>query len=173
VVALQEEATNHPQVAAVKSRGGERCGRKACLEHVRCDPMKANESEPPLTCRNELDDIKTRLATLAWDESGGSLSTAQTVSGMEVARAWVRLLHGTWEPVVPRDGLPLVFNRWLAGYGRSPSGRNREDQSTDAGHRGGPSGSSDEGSVMGLERSGWAVQARPLGNRVAVGRTNG
>ena len=49
--------------------------------------MKANESEPPLTCRNELDDIKTRLATLAWDESGGSLSTAQTVSGMEVARA--------------------------------------------------------------------------------------
>jgi hypothetical protein len=135
--------------------------------------MKANESEPPLTCRNELDDIKTRLATLAWDESGGSLSTAQTVSGMEVARAWVRLLHGTWEPVVPRDGRPLVFNRWPAGYGRSPSGRNREDQSTDAGHRGGPSGSSGEGSVMGLERSGWAVQARPLGNRVAVGRTNG
>ena len=52
-------------------------------------------------------------------------------------------------------------------------GRPYEGESTDAGHRGGPSGSSDEGSVMGLERSGWAVQARPLGNRVAVGRTNG
>jgi hypothetical protein len=28
VVALQGEATNRPQAAAVKSRGGERCGKK-------------------------------------------------------------------------------------------------------------------------------------------------
>jgi hypothetical protein len=33
---------------------------------------------------------------------GGVLSTAQTVSGMEVARAWFRLWHGTWEPVAQK-----------------------------------------------------------------------
>jgi hypothetical protein len=27
--------------------------------------------------------------------------TAQTASGMEAARAWPGLLHGTWEPVAP------------------------------------------------------------------------
>jgi hypothetical protein len=135
--------------------------------------MKANESKPLMTCRNLLDDIKTRFVILAWDKSGGSLLTAQMVSGMEVARAWVRLLHGTWEPVVLRDGQLVVCDLRLAGYGRTPSGRNREDKSTDAGHRGGPSGSSDEGSVMGPERSGRAVQARLLGNHVAVGGANG
>jgi len=135
--------------------------------------MKANESKPLMTCRNLLDDIKTRFAILAWDKPGGSLLTAQTVSGMEVARAWVRLLHGTWEPVVLRDGQPVAFGLRLTGYGRIPSGRNRKDKSTDAGHRGGSSGSSDEGPVMGLERSGRAVQARLLGNHVAVGGANG
>jgi len=30
---------------------------------------------------------------------GGVLSTAQAVSGMEAARAWFGLWHGTWEPV--------------------------------------------------------------------------
>jgi RND superfamily putative drug exporter len=35
------------------------------------------------------------------DESGGSLLTAQVASGVEVARAWLGLLHGTWEPVAP------------------------------------------------------------------------
>jgi hypothetical protein len=31
VVAVQAEATNHPRVAAVKSRGGERRGRRRAL----------------------------------------------------------------------------------------------------------------------------------------------
>jgi hypothetical protein len=31
VVALQGEITNHPQAAAVKSCGGERCGRRRAL----------------------------------------------------------------------------------------------------------------------------------------------
>ena len=33
--------------------------------------------------------------------------------------------------------------------------RPHEDESTDAEHRGGPTRSSDEGPVMGLERRGW------------------
>jgi hypothetical protein len=131
--------------------------------------MKANESKPWMTCRNLLDDIKSGSAWLTRDEPGGSLLTAQVVSGMYAARAWVRLLHGTWEPVVPRDGQPVAYGLRLAGYGRIPSGRNRKDKSTDAGHRGGPSGSSDEGPVMGLERSGRAVQMRLLVNHEVCG----
>jgi len=41
-----------------------------------------------------------------------------------------------------------------AGERETPSGRNRKGQSTDAGHRGGPARSSDEGPVMGLEPRG-------------------
>ena len=64
VVALQEEATNHPRAAAVKSRGGERCGKRRAFERVRYDPMKANESEPQMKCRKE-DDIETELRAVA------------------------------------------------------------------------------------------------------------
>ncbi len=63
---------------------------------------------------------------------------ARTAPGMEVAGLSCRLLHGTWEPVVPMQR--ETRNR-----------RPRERQSTDAGHRGGVIRSSDEGPVMGLE----------------------
>jgi hypothetical protein len=173
VVALQEGATNHPEVRRSRAVRAERCGRRRAIERVRCDPMKANVSKPWITCRNGVDDIKSGSVLLTRDEPGGCLFIDQVVSGMNAARAWVRLLHGTWEPVVPRDGRPVVCDLRLTGYGRIPSGRNREDKSTDAGHRGGPSGSSVEGPVMGLERSGRAVQARLLGNHVVVGGANG
>jgi hypothetical protein len=175
VVAVQAEITNHPKVRRSRAVRVERCGKRRVFERVRCDPMKANESKPQMTCRNALDDIKTKLAFLAWDEPGGCLFIDQVVSGMDAARAWVRLLCGTWEPVVSWDGQPVVCDLRLAGYGRIPSGRNREDKSTDTGHRDGPTGSSDEGPVMGLERSGRAIQTGLLGNRdvVVVGGTNG
>ena len=44
------------------------------------------------------------------------------------------------------------------------SGKNREDQSTDAEHRGGAACSRVEGSVMGLDRRGCVVQPRPQAN---------
>ena len=53
-----------------------------------------------MTCRKRRDDIKTEAESLPWEEPGGNLLTAQVVSGMEVARAWLRLLCGTWEPGV-------------------------------------------------------------------------
>jgi hypothetical protein len=173
VVALQEEATNHPQVAAVKSRGGERCGTRRACERVRYDPLKANVSEPQMTCRNSLDDIKSGSALLTCDEPGGSLLIGQVVSGIYAARAWVRLLHGTWEPVVLRDRQLVAFGLRLAVSGKVSSGRNCEGRIPVVGHRGGPSGSSDEGPVMGLERSGRAVQARLLVNHDVVGGANG
>jgi RNA-directed DNA polymerase len=40
VVALQGEATNRPQAAAIKSRGGKRCGKRRAFERVRCDPRR-------------------------------------------------------------------------------------------------------------------------------------
>ena len=52
-----------------------------------------------MTCRKFIDDIKTDGAIQRRDESGGYLSTAQVVSGMQVARALFGLWYGTWEPV--------------------------------------------------------------------------
>ena len=52
-----------------------------------------------MTCRNALDDIETGQEGLVRDEPGGYLSTAQVVSGTELARARSGLWHGTWEPV--------------------------------------------------------------------------
>ena len=69
---------------------------------------------------------------------------ARTALGMKVAGLSCRLLHGTWEPVVPMQR--ETRNR-----------RPRERQSTDAGHRGGVIRSSEEGPVMGLERRGGPV----------------
>jgi len=169
VVALQGEATNHPQAAAVKSRGGERCGKRRAIEHVRCDPMKANESKPLMTCRKALDDIKTGYVSLSRDEPGGCLFIDQVVSGMEAARAWVRLLDRTWEPVVLRDDQLVAFGLRLAVSGKVSSGRNREGRIPVVGHRDGPSRSSDEGPVMGLERRGRAIQTTLSVNREVCG----
>jgi hypothetical protein len=43
------------------------------------------------------------------------------------------------------------------GKGKGASGSNREAESTEAPERGGLPRSSDEGSVMGLERRGWVI----------------
>jgi hypothetical protein len=173
VVALQEGAANHPKVRRLRAVRAERWGKRRACERVGYDPMKASESEPQMKCRNALDDIKSGECSFSRDESGGCLFIDQVVSGMHAARAWVRLLHGTWEPVVSWDDRPVVCDLRLVGRGRTPSGRIREGKSTDARHRGGSSGSSVEGPVMGLERSGRAVQARSSVNHEVVGGTDG
>ena len=48
--------------------------------------------------------------------------------------------------------------------GKATSGSHREDESTEAGRRGGAARRSDEGPVMGLERGGCVVQPRPPAN---------
>jgi hypothetical protein len=103
VVALQEEATNHPKVRRSRAVRAERCGKSRAFERGRYDPMKANESKPQMTCRNALDDIKNGYVMWTRDEPGGCLFIGQVVSGMEVARAWPGLWCGTWEPVVSRS----------------------------------------------------------------------
>ena len=85
-----------------------------------------------------------RLVVLR-DKSRGILFTAWAASGIKVARPWIRLLYGTWEPVVP---MLREKSKW----------RTHEDESTDAEHRGGAARSSDEVSVMEMERRGCIVR---------------
>ena len=56
-------------------------------------------SEPLMTCRKRSDDIKTEESRYLGSSLGETLLTAQAVSGIKVARAWLRLWCGTWEPV--------------------------------------------------------------------------
>lgn len=169
MVALQGVIANRPRTAAVKSRGWKRRGRRRAFERVRCDSMKANESEPQMKCRKALDDIRTGSWSSPRDKSGGCLFIGQTVSGMYAARARVRLLHGTWEPVVLRGDRLVACGLRLVVSGKVSSGRNREGRIPVVGHRGGPSGISDEGPVMGLERSGRAIQTKLLVNHEVCG----
>ena len=60
-----------------------------------------------------------------------------------------------WNRRTCRSGI-LGRNGW--GVGSSPSGRNREEQSTDPEHRGGPSRSSEEVPVTGMERRGRIIR---------------
>jgi len=58
-----------------KARGTPRCVRF----------KKMNASEPPMTCRNDKDGIKTEVGLLLQEEPGRYLVTAQAVPGIEVA----------------------------------------------------------------------------------------
>lgn len=58
-------------------------------------------SEPLMTCRKRIDDIKTEGESFLREEPGGNLSTAQAVSGIKAARVQFRLWCGTCEPVAP------------------------------------------------------------------------
>ena len=89
-----------PQAASAKSRGGERCG-KGVPPGRQVGVRKANASKPLMTCRKRSNGIKTEGESLPREESGSNLLTAQAVPGMKVARAWPRLLSGTWEPATP------------------------------------------------------------------------
>ena len=106
--------------------------------------VESNASEPPMTCRKRRDDVKTGGESLTRDESGGSLLTAQAASGIKAARMRSRLLCGTWEPVAP-----------MAREKRKRKPLKRE--STEVGHRDGATCSSEEGSVMELERRGCPI----------------
>jgi hypothetical protein len=85
-----------------------------------------------------LDDIKTRMVLLSWDEPIGNLLTGWAVSGIEMARARFGLLCGTARTCVVMLRKPVKSS-------------NLKAQSTNAQHRGGLTRSSDEGSVMDLE----------------------
>jgi hypothetical protein len=105
-VALRGEAANHRKLlrsrAVVVSVAGKVAplsaagmGQEGERERTTADVSKGN------------DEIETGLAWMVRDEPGGYPSTAQVVSGMEVARAWSGLWCGTCEPVVLRLRRPV------------------------------------------------------------------
>lgn len=171
VAALQEEATNHPEVRRSRAVRAERCGKRRTDECVRYDPMKTSESEPPTKCRNAQDDVETRHGAQAWEEPGGYLSycpgDVRHIGGVSAGQAPLRNM-GTCRLAGERL---MAFGLRPPLPGKAPSGRNRKGRDPDARHRGGPSGSSDEGSVTGLEQSGRAIQARTEVNHAARGRS--
>jgi len=124
-----------------------------------------------MKCRKRRDDVKTGVESLPRDEPGGSLPTGQVTSGMKAARAWSGLWCGTREPVAPMGRLAsgAVLSCGQSSGARTPSGGNREGESSDAGHRDGPTRTSDEGPVMGLERRGRVARAGFQVNRLRVG----
>ena len=137
------------------SRRSERCGQGAPpVRQVRA--KKANTSEPLMTCRKRSDDIKTGVELLPRDEPGGNLPTAQVVSGMKAARAWLRLRCGTWEPVAPRlrpgnrlrEGDPRAADT-ARGSVPGGTGADRPVVATRPGNAGGAKGAGCPGSPLG------------------------
>jgi hypothetical protein len=86
---------------------------------------------------------------------------------VSLVRALVRNV-GTCRPA-PAGGQWRQHRPAVAGGRESPKRLIREGLRTDAGHRGGPDRSSDEGSVMGLERRGRVILACWLVNRGDAG----
>ncbi|MEI2658350.1 MAG: hypothetical protein V9G16_14805 [Nitrosomonas sp.] len=79
--------------------------------------------------------------------------TARSASGMEVARVRSRLLCGTWEPVAP-----MLREKHKEKHSKC--------ESTDAEYRDGATRSSEEGTVMVLERRScpiWLGAIKQLG----------
>jgi hypothetical protein len=60
-----------------------------------------------MTCRKRIDDTKTEASRYLGISLGENLPTAQAVSGIKVARDWLRLWCGTWAPVAPKATVGL------------------------------------------------------------------
>ena len=144
-VAVQAETSNHLLLLhlrdVVVSESGKGRARPCQIRTV-----ESNANEPLMTCRKRRNDVKTGRESLTRDKSGSNLLTGQTASGIKAARTRLRLLCGTWEPVTPM-------------LREKHKERSSKCQSTDAGYRGGVTCSSDEGSVMELERRGYPIRS--------------
>ena len=143
--AVQAEASNPPLLLCLRGMVVSELGKgraRPCQVRI----AESNASEPLSKCRKHGDDAKTEGLSLTRDEFGSDLLTDRMASGTKVARTRSRLLCGTWEPVAP---MPRENRKW----------RPHERESTDAEHRGGATRSSDEGSVMELERRGRPMQS--------------
>ena len=169
--ALQGGVANHREVR--RSRAGVlSVAEKARCQRVRCGSRRRAKAIPPLKCRKRIGDIQNRGRVIApgsvWREPadwpGGC-------PAWMVARAWSGLLCGTREPVAPmgRPGQWSGLGLRLVVWSENPKQQICEGESSDAGHRGGPDRSSDEGSVMGLERRGRVVLAGYRVNRLRAG----
>jgi len=111
-----------------------------------------NESELPLKCRKQSDDVETVEANLPRDKSSGYLVTGWVASGMRQ--------HDLHTGSDTERG-----NLSSRCQGSGAKQKHCERLSTDAGHRGRWPCSSDEAPVMGVERRGPVVGFDLLVNR--------
>ena len=115
--------------------------------------MKANESEPLMKGRKTLQMVsKPGLRSGSGSSAGEALFTTGMTPGLKAARAWIRLRHGTLEPVAP-----MPRERPKRGNRKAESTEVRALRSS-AGHRDGTARSSDEGRVTRLEPRGRVIQ---------------
>src|SRR6266545_5143742 len=147
--ALQGEAPNHRQLR--RSRAGVvSVTEKAGSQPVRCEPRRRAEANHSMTRRKRRDDIKT----------GGSrcpgMSLVDTCLLTRWCPAWRWRELGSGSGAERGNLAPDTVGRSLDRFGppaaraRPPSSGNCEGLSSDAGDRGGPPRTSDEGPVMGL-----------------------
>ena len=139
-----------------KEPSWETSGVKGAARPRQVRSAKSNASEPPKTCRNRTDDVETGERWLLRDKHGRCLYLAHAASGTKVARARIRLRHGTLEPVAPMTR-------------EKPKRTTREGESTDARHRDGTTRSSVEGCVMHPERRGRVIQFSANGSTASAG----
>jgi hypothetical protein len=103
-------------------------------------------SRPPMKCRKRIDDVETGGPSLTREESGGCPDFGpdgiRHEGGMTQDLALARNV-GTWRP---------------DAKGEIQVGGPHEDESTEAGHRGGATRSRVESSVMEPDRRGCVVQ---------------
>ena len=123
-IALQGEVPNHRKVR--RSRAGVlSVAEKAGREPVRCEPRRRARANHPMTGRKRSGDIKSGVELLPRYQSGRHLFTAQAVSGLKVARARLRLRHGTCEPVPRyRPGRSKWAERPPVGESEDPKWQN-------------------------------------------------
>jgi len=154
-----------PRGAPVKSRGAELAEKAGC-ESVRCESRRRAKANHSMTRRKRRDDIKTGSSRYP----GMSLVGACRLTRRCPALRWRELDSGFGMERVNLAPDTVAEQRGEEPFGereRDLQAQNRKDQSSDAGDRGGPSRSSDEGPVMGLERRGRAVRVRWLVNHLS------
>jgi retron-type reverse transcriptase len=168
-IALQGEVPNHRKVR--RSRAGVlSVADKAGSQPVRCEPRRRAKANHSVTRRKRRDDIETGESRC----SGISLAATCLLARRCPALRWRELGSGSGTErgnLAPDTGPAVQLGEEPSGRARArpPSGRNRKGQSSDAGDRGGPLCSSDEGPVMGLEPRERAVRVRFQVNRREVG----
>ena len=114
---------------------------------------ETSESEPPMRCRNRIDDVRT----------GGGVDPGISLGGvLKPGPDGIRLIGGV------NLGQALAWNGRTCrpdAKGAGQAGQPREALSTDAGHRGRTVRSRVEGAVMVLDRRGCGVQLWRAANR--------
>ena len=151
-----------PQAASVKSRGGERCGKRRSLTALGVD----QEGEQKRTVDDlSRDPMTSKPGFAQWSgrSPGAACIAARAVSGTEAARAWSGLWHGTWEPVAPtpravnwtdlvprsREGEPQVSKRARGRVPMRGTGADRPVVAMKLGNASRAKGSGHPGSVGG------------------------